>query len=66
MNISFSYGERKCPGQAFALLELKVALTYLLTHYDFDVPQEFLNRNNTGFAICTEEDIEMTIRSITI
>ena len=64
MSVAFSYGERKCPGQAFALLEIKVALTYLLTHFDFDVAQEVLDQKGAGFGIGTERDFHMEISDI--
>ena len=65
MNVAFSYGERKCPGQAFALLEIKVTLIYLLTHFDFDVCEQLLSKESVGFAIGTEEDMDIKINDIT-
>ena len=64
MGISFTYGERKCPGQSFALIEIKVALTYLLTHFEFNVAQEFLEKKGVGFAIGSEDDINMKITKL--
>jgi cytochrome P450 len=41
---------RLCSGMQFALLELKVALVYLMTHLEFSVDKEMLKRDNVGFA----------------
>jgi len=61
MSIPFSYGERKCPGQTFALLEIKVAITYILTHFEFKIDEQFLMKEGVGFAIGTEEDLNVEV-----
>lgn len=59
--IPFSYGVRACPGQSFSMLELKIALAYLLTHIDYDVPQSLLDDEYVGWAVCTPYTLPMTI-----
>jgi cytochrome P450 len=59
--IPFSIGGRKCPGQSFALLEIKVAVIYILTHFKFEVPQETLDNPGAGFAISTHLTLDLKI-----
>jgi cytochrome P450 len=59
--IPFSYGIRACPGQSFSMLELKIAVAYLLTHIDYDVPQTLLDDEYVGWAVCTPYELPMTI-----
>jgi cytochrome P450 len=46
----FSIGPRLCTGMPFALLELKVALVYMMTHLEFSVDEKMLKRDDVGFA----------------
>jgi cytochrome P450 len=59
--IPFSIGGRKCPGQSFALLEIKVSMIYILTHFKFEVPQETLDNPGAGFALSTHLTLDLKI-----
>ncbi|CAI2366304.1 unnamed protein product [Moneuplotes crassus] len=48
---SFSHGMRKCPGQTFAMLEMKVAIAYIVTHLDLKFKEEDLQNENIGFGL---------------
>jgi cytochrome P450 len=63
-HVPFSFGSRVCAGSSFAMLELKVGLTYMLTHMDFDVDQEFMAKEGVGFAVGSEIELEMHIKKI--
>jgi len=62
--IPFSYGCRACPGQSFSMLELKVAAAYVLTHIEYDVPEDILKDEGVGWAVCTPYKLNMTITKI--
>ena len=64
MSVPFSYGERKCPGQTFALLEIRVALIFLLTRFDFGISDEILQKEGNGYAIGTEVDLSVMVNKI--
>jgi len=48
---SFGYGFRRCPGQYFATLEVKIAVIVFLTHIEYEVEEELLNKEGVGFGI---------------
>ncbi|CAI2366076.1 unnamed protein product [Moneuplotes crassus] len=48
---TFSHGMRSCPGQSFAMLEMKVAIAYLVTHLDIQFDEEQLNNKDIGFGL---------------
>ncbi|CAI2366166.1 unnamed protein product [Moneuplotes crassus] len=48
---SFSHGMRKCPGQSFAVMQMKVMVTYLVTHIEYSFTQEDLNKEGVGFGL---------------
>jgi cytochrome P450 len=49
--VPFSFGGRKCPGQAYALLEIKVALIFMLSHIDYDIDENVLRKDGVGFGL---------------
>ncbi|CAI2365476.1 unnamed protein product [Moneuplotes crassus] len=48
---SFGHGTRTCPGQTFAMIELKVILAVLLTFMDYEIDEESITQEGVGFAI---------------
>jgi cytochrome P450 len=54
---TFSHGARMCPGQTLATLQIKIILAYLLTHMDYEVDKEFLERAGVGFGFGSEFDL---------
>mmetsp|Transcript_15739 Transcript_15739/g.13763 ORF Transcript_15739/g.13763 Transcript_15739/m.13763 type:complete len:197 (-) Transcript_15739:6-596(-) len=62
--VPFSFGCRACPGQTFAMLELKVALAYILTHVKYEIDPEYLSNETLGFAVGSTFDCPMTIKDI--
>eukprot|EP00344_Euplotes_crassus_P009333 CAMPEP_0197017738 /NCGR_PEP_ID=MMETSP1380-20130617/79705_1 /TAXON_ID=5936 /ORGANISM="Euplotes crassus, Strain CT5" /LENGTH=442 /DNA_ID=CAMNT_0042444869 /DNA_START=82 /DNA_END=1406 /DNA_ORIENTATION=- len=48
---SFSHGMRKCPGQTFAMLEMKVGIAYIVSHLDLKFKEEDLQNENIGFGL---------------
>jgi cytochrome P450 len=60
----FSIGPRFCTGMAFAQLELRVALTYLLTHLDFSVDEEMLERDDVGFAVSSHLKLKFKVNRL--
>uniref|UniRef100_A0A7S3NU63 Cytochrome P450 n=2 Tax=Euplotes crassus TaxID=5936 RepID=A0A7S3NU63_EUPCR len=51
---SFSHGTRACPGQSFAVLEIKVVLIVVLTHIGYTVDDALLDKEGVGFGIGSE------------
>ncbi|CAI2362619.1 unnamed protein product [Moneuplotes crassus] len=47
----FSHRIRACPGQSFAVLEMKVALIVILTLIDFEVDPKLLAKEGIGFGV---------------
>lgn len=60
-HIPFSFGERNCPGQAFAMLEMRVILAYLLSHIEYSITEEQLQIPGIGFGIGSDFEIIMEI-----
>jgi cytochrome P450 len=60
----FSYGKRGCPGQAFSMLEIKVTLIYILTHWEFSVQEDFLNKEGIGFGLGTNTEMIFKVEEI--
>ncbi|CAI2365091.1 unnamed protein product [Moneuplotes crassus] len=50
----FGHGIRNCPGQTYAILEIKVILAYLVTHIDFEFELEDMNNEGIGFGLGTQ------------
>lgn len=50
-HIPFSHGQRGCPGQSLAMLQLKVDLIYVLSRFDFELEQSILDNDMVGFAL---------------
>jgi cytochrome P450 len=48
---SFSHGLRNCPGQSFAMLEIKVIVAYLVMQLDYDIAEADLNKEGIGFGM---------------
>ncbi|CAI2366121.1 unnamed protein product [Moneuplotes crassus] len=58
---AFGHGLRGCPGQAFANLELKVLAAFFIPHFDYSVPEEWLNKEGIGFALGTDFNFKLKI-----
>jgi cytochrome P450 len=52
-HLPFSLGMRRCPGQSFAMLQMKVILSHFLSHYEYEVSEELLARDDVGFAMAS-------------
>lgn len=63
-HVPFSFGSRVCAGSSFAMLELKVGIIYMLTHMDYEVSKEFLEKEGIGFAVGSEIEMDMQIQKI--
>lgn len=48
---TFGVGPRICPGQVFAMFEIKVILIYILTHYEVKFDEKDLKNEGIGFAL---------------
>ena len=59
--VAFSQGSRSCPGQTLAMLELKVILSYILCKIDYEIDQKMLDRDDIGFAIASNIELEFTV-----
>jgi cytochrome P450 len=62
--IPFSFGPRVCAGLSYAMLEMKVALIYILTHLEYTVDKEFLLREDVGFGISSHLELDFTVTKI--
>lgn len=51
---SFSHGLRACPGQSFAVLEIKIAVIVILSMIDYHIDDELLHKEGVGFGIGSE------------
>nr|AOQ25840.1 CYP5681B1 protein [Moneuplotes crassus] len=51
---SFGHGNRACPGQSFALLEMKIAIAYFTLHLDYSFSEEDLSKDGIGFALMSQ------------
>ncbi|CAI2365801.1 unnamed protein product [Moneuplotes crassus] len=58
---AFGHGSRGCPGQAFANLELKVLAAFFIPHFDYSVPEEWLNKEGIGFSLGTEFPLNLKV-----
>ena len=63
-HIPFSHGMRSCPGQTFALLQVKIVLIYLLTQVEFSLDSEIMNNNEMGFGMYTTNDLPFTVSKL--
>ncbi|CAI2386469.1 unnamed protein product [Moneuplotes crassus] len=59
----FSLGNRNCPGQSLAILELKVFLAYFVTHINWEFSQEDLQHEGIGFAMGTQFEAKIKVSS---
>mmetsp|Transcript_1588 Transcript_1588/g.1745 ORF Transcript_1588/g.1745 Transcript_1588/m.1745 type:complete len:209 (-) Transcript_1588:31-657(-) len=50
---TFSSGNRRCPGETFAIVEMKIIIAYLISHINFEFSEEDLNNEYIGFGIGT-------------
>jgi len=48
---TFSHGMRSCPGLSFAMLEMKIAIAYIVTHLDIQFDEGQLNNEDIGFGL---------------
>jgi cytochrome P450 len=53
-HVPFSFGPRVCAGSSYALLEMKVALLYILTHVEYDVDENFFKKEGIGYGVGSE------------
>ena len=60
----FSIGNRKCPGQALALLEGKVILSYLLFHIECEIPEPLIKDDNVRFCVGSHFKLNIKIKKI--
>jgi cytochrome P450 len=58
---AFSFGLRSCPGQTFAMIEMKAIVAYLVTMIDYDVPEELFKNEAVGFGLGSKIDSSFTI-----
>ena len=49
--IPFSHGQRGCPGQSLGMLQLRVALVYVLSKFHYKVEGDLMQREDVGFAL---------------
>jgi cytochrome P450 len=60
--VAFSAGARSCAGQRFAMQEVVLALSVLLSYYHFEPPKDYvLKPHRDGFVQCPEGGIPMKI-----
>lgn len=59
---SFSHGMRKCPGQSFAIMQMKVLVTYLVTHIEYSFDQKDLNKKGIGFGLGSQFTPTVSVR----
>ncbi|CAI2371696.1 unnamed protein product [Moneuplotes crassus] len=59
----FSLGNRNCPGQSLAILELNVFLAYFVTHMNWEFSQEDLQHEGIGFAMGTQSEAKIKVSS---
>jgi cytochrome P450 len=52
---SFSFGLRNCPGQSFAMLQIKVIISYLSVLLNYDIDEATLNKEGIGFGLGSKE-----------
>ncbi|CAI2361435.1 unnamed protein product [Moneuplotes crassus] len=60
--IPFSTGKRSCPGMPFALTEIKVYLSFLISKFDYSIEPEMFSNPNVRFEQDSgfELDIKIT------
>lgn len=59
-SLTFGYVRHACPGRFFAANELKMILSYALTHYDFKLPDGVSERYSNkiyGSAVCSQSEL---------
>ena len=59
-HIPFSHGQRGCPGQSLALLQLKVDLVYVLAKFHCKVEGDLMQKEGVGFALRSGIDMHAT------
>ena len=47
----FSFGTRSCPGQALAMLEIKLAVVIILSKFSFEIDDELLSNDHAKFPV---------------
>ncbi|CAI2366208.1 unnamed protein product [Moneuplotes crassus] len=48
---SFAHGKRNCPGQSFAIMQLKVVMAFFATHMEYSFEQKDLETEGIGFGL---------------
>ena len=59
--IPFMVGDRKCPGQTLAMLEIKVIAAKILTSIDYDIDEELLKNKYTRFGVLSNFKIKLKL-----
>eukprot|EP00343_Euplotes_focardii_P008025 CAMPEP_0205819602 /NCGR_PEP_ID=MMETSP0206-20130828/2041_1 /ASSEMBLY_ACC=CAM_ASM_000279 /TAXON_ID=36767 /ORGANISM="Euplotes focardii, Strain TN1" /LENGTH=342 /DNA_ID=CAMNT_0053113393 /DNA_START=531 /DNA_END=1559 /DNA_ORIENTATION=- len=59
---SFGLGPRKCPGESFAHLSVRIVVAYMVTMMDYDMEQKLLDSTNVGFAMGSHIKPIMTLK----
>jgi len=60
-HIPFSHGQRGCPGQSLAHLQLKVDLVYVLSKFNYELDPELLKKEGIGFALRSGFDMMIKV-----
>lgn len=63
-SLTFGFGYRVCPGQSFALMEIKLIIAYVLTQMDYEVPQATLENEGMGFGLACQTSCPFTVTKI--
>lgn len=65
-HLSFGHGQHSCPGRFFAANETKVIVTYLMTRFDWMVPEQGLKKdvfNGTEFSADPDAKVLLKMRA---
>mmetsp|Transcript_20505 Transcript_20505/g.22865 ORF Transcript_20505/g.22865 Transcript_20505/m.22865 type:complete len:114 (+) Transcript_20505:86-427(+) len=61
---TFSHGLRSCPGMSFAILEMKVIITYLVSFYDIQFSKEDLQNEGMGLGFGSHFEPKVKISKV--
>lgn len=59
--VPFSFGNRKCLGMVFAIMEMKTILAYFVTKLEYEIPEELLNNPEVRYGIFTNFKLPLKI-----
>ncbi|CAI2363795.1 unnamed protein product [Moneuplotes crassus] len=60
--IPFSTGKRSCPGMSFALTEMKVYLSFLISKFDYSIKPEMLSNPKVRFGLDSNYKLDIKIK----